>query len=85
MAQQPVIVNSQEPIERIGRLLAPRRGERAGDERGGALAHHASDDLFAQRVGAGRGEHRVGRVGQIASRIDERAVKIKRDEARTHG
>ena len=65
------------PFARRVRPLEAAGGEGAGDERRGAVAHHAADLIFRQRRAGALDEQRVGRVREIASRIDQRAVEVE--------
>ena len=82
MVQQAAVVDRQEPLERVGRRLD------AGAPRSARATSVAAPSptmrpmrVLGQRRAAARHEQRVGRVGEVAPRIDERAVEIEDDEA----
>jgi hypothetical protein len=79
--EQPLVVQRQKAIERARRVgIAACRQERALDEDGSAVTDHPRDGLVRERRGAELGQERVGRVGKIVMRVDERAIEIKNDE-----
>src|SRR5207253_885298 len=57
-----------------------RRDERPAHEHPRALSNHLRDRVLGQRRGAALGEQVVDRIGQIAGRVDERAVEIECDQ-----
>jgi hypothetical protein len=82
--EQPPIVDLAKSIERIRIVRIELRGcERALHEHLRALAHHTEYGLQRQRGRAVRREHFVRAVGQIAPRIDERAIEIEHHEGAT--
>src|SRR6185503_20533279 len=70
----------EKAFEGVRRRRDPAGLECPGHQRRGAVADHAADARFGQRAGAGGDEQGVGRVGEVAPRIDERAVQVKNDE-----
>ena len=80
MVQQPLIVEREKPLERVGRPLEAARLEHARDERRRAVPDHAADVLLGERPAAARLEQGVRRVREIAPGIDQRAVEIEDDE-----
>src|SRR5260370_396669 len=62
---------------------SPARSTRASRKRGRAGSHHAANPIFRQQRGPALLEQRIGRLGDVAPRVHERAVKIEHDEAKT--
>jgi hypothetical protein len=80
MRQEMAIVDREKPIERVGRPFGTTRRKGARNERRCALADHPADLIFGKRIGAARFENRVGGVGDVAARVDERAVEVENDQ-----
>jgi hypothetical protein len=52
MNEQALAVNVEKPIQGVGWLFDTARGKRARDQPCRAVAHHAADAIFGQRVRA---------------------------------
>ncbi len=81
MIQQPPIVHREKTFERVGWTLDAAGLQRAHDERGGPVADHLSDLLFGNRLGAARHQQLVGGIGDIAPRVDKRAIKVEDEQS----
>jgi hypothetical protein len=81
--EQALAVDVEEAIQRVDGRFDAARGKRTRHERRRAVAHHAADAIFRQPVRAARFEQCVGRVRDVAARIDERAVEVEDDEAKS--
>jgi len=71
----------EESLQRVPRVHEAGRRERAVDQHARAVAHHAPHGLLGQRRAAQPGDQLVGRVREVAPRVDEGAVEIERDQA----
>src|SRR5262249_4806842 len=58
-----------------------RCGACTGDQLRRTLTDHSSDRRRVERRGAGGDEQLVGRIGEIAERVDERAVEVEDKQA----
>jgi len=79
--QESLVVDLQEPLERVGTLAAPGGSHGAPDQQARALADHATDLLLGQRLTAELFDQLIGGLGKIAPRIDEGAVEIEGNQA----
>jgi hypothetical protein len=79
--EEAFVVDFEKPSERPCKIrnAKTRALNRPPHEKRGALAHHRPDRLFAERRTSQFGDERVGRVGEIATRVDQRAVEIEDD------
>src|SRR5438094_2271821 len=83
--QEAAIVNREKPRERIRRLRDAAGREHAVDEHRGTVAHHSSDVFFGQRPRAGYAQQLVGRLREIAARVDEGSVEIEHVQRERQG
>src|SRR5919198_1217333 len=82
--EQPAVVDGEIALERVGRRDQPRGREGARHEGRRPVADHAADCLFGERRAAARCEQLVRRVGDVAPRVDQRAVKIEYEQLVAH-
>ena len=83
--QQHRVVARQITLERVGRPFDTARLERARDELCRTVANHGADLILRNRRRSARDDQRVGGVGDITQRIDQRAVEVEDDELQGHG
>jgi hypothetical protein len=77
--EQAAVVDLEEALARAGHGAQAGGLQRPCDQHAGALAHHPPDRVLGQRRAAQLDDQVVGRIRQVASRIDERAVEIEGD------
>ncbi len=76
--REPLVVCSKKARQRfLDWLVDAGGGHDAFHECGRAAPDHAGNMVVAERSRAVRREHRVGAVGEVAARVDERAVEIE--------
>jgi hypothetical protein len=81
--EQALAVDVEKTIQRVDWRFDAARGKRTRHERRRAVAHHAADAIVGQPVRTARFVQRIGRVRDVASRIDERAVEVEDDQAKS--
>jgi hypothetical protein len=79
--QQPPIVHREKAFKRVGWTLDAAGLQRSHDERGGPVANHLSNLLLGNRLGAVRHQQFVGGIGDIAPRVDKRAIEVEDEQA----
>ena len=81
MVQESRVVDLEKARQRRGSIVETSRRERALDQHARAFADHPPDRVFRKRRGAELTEQLIGRIGEVAARVDERPVEIERDQA----
>ena len=81
MTQQAAVVNLEEASQGAGGLDVAGRRERARDQRRGAVADHPADGFLGVGRGAALLQELICRLGEIAARVDERAIEVEDDES----
>jgi hypothetical protein len=79
--QQPIVVNREKPFERVRSFAPTGSAHRASDEQRRTLTHHPADFFFSESLATELLDQLIGRVRQIAPRIDEGAVEVERYQA----
>ena len=79
--QQPLVVDLEKALEGASTFAAAGRTHGASDEQAGPLTHHAPDLFLGQGLAAKLLDQLIGRIRQIAPRIDEGAVEVERNQA----
>ena len=82
--EQLRVVDGEEAVEGIGGRRDRGGLEHARDERRGPLAHHGRHRVFVECPRSTLRQQRIGRPGEVAEGIDERAVQIEHEEANAH-
>ncbi len=90
MRQQPLVVEHEETAERRVEVVARGmrnvgRPQRTPDQQRRPLANHRGNGVDRERGAAALGDQCVRRVGEIAARVDERAVEIEDQERSVAG
>ena len=80
VVQETGVVNLEEPSHRLDCWRQVRRGQRALDQERRALANHPHHRLLRQRLAPSLHDELVGRLGQVAAGVDERAVQVENNE-----
>ena len=84
--RQAFVVSRQKARQRfVERCVDTRGRDDALHQRRGAGTDHAGDDVIPQRASAVAREHRIGAVGEIAARVDERAIQVEHNEFQRGG
>ena len=79
--QQPLVVDLEKPLQGVRAFAAAGGAHGAADEQRRTLTHHPADLFFGQGLAAELLDQLIGRVREIAPRIDEGAVEIERNQA----
>ena len=79
--QQPPVVDLKKPFQGVSPFAPTGSAHCASDEQCRTVTHHPADFFFSESLAAELLDQLIRRVRQIATRIDEGAVEIERNQA----